>query len=370
MLNDHPEHPEYGLFYNPRPEFVGYTSVPTDYWFRPWYMYSMLANWHRKSTNCFGNEFSYDLQLKLIDEFSRRYSNTCYFSFSLLSLAHDDSSNLDGLDFKMKTFLKSLFDNNALNNTVFIVMGDHGQRVQIVAHSYIGEIEERMPLFTVKFPQWFQQKYPHLIRNFQKNKYRVTSHFDIYQTLKGIADGNFGDKKINKKFPRQMKGVSLLHNVLPANRTCKEAHVPENHCTCLVPEPQIITENKNMSVLKIITEFTSARLKNFPECEIVKDIKIVNISTWTTSQLMQHGVRYMMEVKVKGRLKMKIFGAVEYYEVEYVMLPMNVSALIRLQHNKESQTLLVNVEPLILTGITGCIGKSYLPPFCKCIEKR
>jgi hypothetical protein len=87
---------------------------------------------------------------------------------------------------------KGVFD-----NTVMIIMGwffcvwklilryflgDHGQRMSEIQHTYSGRIEERMPLFGVYFPEKFRQAYPDKVLNFMTNKVNY-AHLDYLHFL-------------------------------------------------------------------------------------------------------------------------------------------------------------------------------------------
>lgn len=69
-----------------------------------------------------------------------------------------------------------------------IFMTDHGSRHGPLRNTYYGKLEERLPFFSILVPKWFQTKYPLAYQNLRKNKDRLTSPYDIYQTLKHILN--------------------------------------------------------------------------------------------------------------------------------------------------------------------------------------
>lgn len=119
-------------------------------------------------------------------------------------------------DFKNKGYL---------NNTLLIVMGDHGWRYGDFRQTVQGKLEERLPFFTMTFPKWFKEKYPELDKNLKINTQRLTSWYDSYATLNHILT-----------YPKEPDGVvngkSLLTEI-PAVRSCKDAHIPSHWCPCL-----------------------------------------------------------------------------------------------------------------------------------------
>ncbi|KAK5978235.1 hypothetical protein GCK32_014872 [Trichostrongylus colubriformis] len=70
------------------------------------------------------------------------YLDTCNFSFSFLtSLTHDHPNNLELLDDMLSEQLRDLKETGALQNTIMIIMGDHGNRVTVLSRTFAGKIE-------------------------------------------------------------------------------------------------------------------------------------------------------------------------------------------------------------------------------------
>lgn len=105
------------------------------------------------------------------------------FGFSFLTaLTHDNEQALQLLDEDIVNGLERLLKAGVLDNTVLIVMGDHGQRIVSgtrrgaravqtkIQHTFTGRIEERMPLFAVSFPRLFRERHPEKLEQFIRNK--------------------------------------------------------------------------------------------------------------------------------------------------------------------------------------------------------
>lgn len=85
------------------------------------------------------------------------------------------------------------------------------------------------------FPKSFKSKYPLAIRNFKRNSRRLTTHYDIYETLKDLVEINENsllNEKLKKRSNELMeragatlpRGMSLFVEV-PEQRTCDSAGI-------------------------------------------------------------------------------------------------------------------------------------------------
>lgn len=84
------------------------------------------------------------------------------------------------------------------------------------------------------FPKTFKQKFPMAVRNFKRNSRRLTTHFDVYETLKDLSnlDANSLSSENLKKRAGDLKereanpprGISLFLEI-PDERTCDYAGI-------------------------------------------------------------------------------------------------------------------------------------------------
>ncbi|VDK63871.1 unnamed protein product [Cylicostephanus goldi] len=158
-------------------------------------------------------------------------------------------------------------------------MGDHGNRIGLVQYSYSGRIEERMPLMAIRLPPKFKELHPKEYFNFMANKWKLTSNFDIHQTLKDIALMKFGSSRrsVTQNYGR---GISLFDEI-PDNRTCFDAYIPENFCTCLINRSNLVPETeraaKQEKILSAIISFLGN--KELGDCFRLEKIAIVDNAT-------------------------------------------------------------------------------------------
>lgn len=127
--------------------------------------------------------------------------------------------------------LKSLKEDNHLDNTMLIVFGDHGARFDEIRSTLQGKLEERLPFLSITLPQWFREKHPNFVKNLQQNTRRIISPLDLHATFMHVL-----------KYPENPSKSSLttgssLFEALPENRECKDAGIPSHFCPCILWKP-------------------------------------------------------------------------------------------------------------------------------------
>jgi hypothetical protein len=123
------------------------------------------------------------------------------------------------------SLLKDLKQKNHLNNTLLILMGDHGARYGAARAQMQGKLEERLPLFSMTFPSWILEKYPEISKNLKINTDRLTSWYDVYATFRHMI--SYPD------IPTNLKHGQSLFTEIPSSRTCAQASVEQHWCPCL-----------------------------------------------------------------------------------------------------------------------------------------
>ena len=83
-----------------------------------------------------------------------------------------------------------------------------------------GKFEERLPFLAVRIPRWFSERYPHAATNLRLNSGRLTSPFDVHETLMDVLDM----KRPRDRTDGPPRGYSLFQEI-PDNRTCADADI-------------------------------------------------------------------------------------------------------------------------------------------------
>ena len=84
-------------------------------------------------------------------------------------MSHDYLERLFWIDNDLNDLLKDLFTESFLNNTLLILMGDHGHRFHPIRHTFAGKIEEKLPFFSMMVPKMLLDKNPFLADVLKQN---------------------------------------------------------------------------------------------------------------------------------------------------------------------------------------------------------
>ena len=147
------------------------------------------------------------------------------------SLCHQSLNSISIAAIDIHNFIKSLQDERYLNNTMLVVMSDHGARFGDVRLTLQGKLEERLPFLSIVLPAWFSKKYETLYHNLQHNTQRIITPLDLHATFMHILRYPQNPSKSNESM-----GVSLFEGI-SRNRSCRDAHVPEYFCPCKYWKP-------------------------------------------------------------------------------------------------------------------------------------
>ncbi|WKY11019.1 hypothetical protein Q1695_002955 [Nippostrongylus brasiliensis] len=227
MFNDDIMHTSRGLFHYPGESFMkGFKNPPTDHYYRAYY-YQVFKDMANYGKDCYHGELTYGQFLDIWFRFHMKYLDRCSFSFSFMtSLTHDRPNDIELLDDLLSDRLIRLEESGALQNTVLIIMGDHGNRITVSSRTFAGRIEERQPLLAILLPKGFVEDHPKSMRNFLKNTQRFISNFDLHETLTDLIRGEIATNRSDSR------GVSLFKPI-PKTRSCRENNVVHNFCLCM-----------------------------------------------------------------------------------------------------------------------------------------
>lgn len=168
----------------------GFRNAPTDYYLRPYMLAAerfLPVIKYNGMNFCLGPRSAPDRVYSYIEDFVRLHSSHGYFAvFWLNTFSHNDINAPSSMDGQTADMLSRLLTDRLLNNTVTIVLSDHGLRFGRIRETHVGWLEERMPAFHIRLPPGFVTAHPGHRSVLAINKHRLTSPFDLHLTLKQL----------------------------------------------------------------------------------------------------------------------------------------------------------------------------------------
>ncbi|KAI1283031.1 hypothetical protein HDE_12781 [Halotydeus destructor] len=216
----------------------GFIEPPTDWYPKPFWvqmypergdfdLYDVMKN---PSRYCFEqNGAKFDIFVNQTLEFMAKHEamKQPYFLMSFHSqVTHENFNNFQLLDQSMADFINGA--KPYLDNTIFIFAGDHGPRYGPMVFQPLGQLENRMPLVTMRIPESLDTKHPHLRQLLTANQRSLLTHYDVYALLKDVATGSF----TLKLEPGQLSHINPSRTLIPSNRSCSDAGIDAIYCVC------------------------------------------------------------------------------------------------------------------------------------------
>ncbi|CAJ0606256.1 unnamed protein product [Cylicocyclus nassatus] len=359
-----------GLFHYPPEEFLpGFTSLPADHFYRTYYL-AVYKRW--KYTQCKDGDQVQRRYMDLWRRFANKYKDICHMGFTFVTtISHEWGFTLELLDEQLSSSLENLYFTGALDKGISIIMGDHGNRMGRQQYSYSGRIEERMPLMAIRLPPDFKKAHTNEYLNFITNKWKLTSNFDIHQTLKDIALMRFGNSRESRNYGR---GISLFKEI-PANRSCFDAYIPENFCTCLIDRSNLsnatVESTKEKYILSAIEKFFMDN-NEISDCFDLTNITLANTAAVLgLNPLARHGFRKKDNAARIEEARRK-YPKMDFLYHEIIVLlqssrdRLTFRLLFRVEEKVKEGTYNVVLEPLVQDAPADCYAKSVFS-LCKCL---
>lgn len=244
----------------------GFSEQPTDYYQRPLIM-SMEDNLEIKKLSglqfCLGRRRTADYVYGFGVEFAERFLGKSIFGlFWANSFSHNYWRDPSTMDERMVEFFNEMHEKDILENNVVVLFSDHGQRWGFLRSEKDGYNEERLPMFFLRLPQWFQLKYPEFTNALKINKHRLTSPYDFHMTLKHLALLSQNKDNVNNSLevPLSCHECHTLLEPVDENRSCKQAGIDDHWCTC-TPYRRLNGDSAAMqNITKLVIEEINAYL--------------------------------------------------------------------------------------------------------------
>ncbi|KAL3224058.1 hypothetical protein MRX96_049640 [Rhipicephalus microplus] len=221
------EMPSFGLFVYP--DYQGFCEPPTDYYPVP-VMHAMEVH-KRLDYFCAGSRLKTKVILHYLgDVIQLNDANGMpLFSYVWISdVTHSNPHVLLVLDGPVYGLLRNMQERHLFDDTVVVMLSDHGARFGAARASEIGCYEDKTPFGFIVLPQRLLRRYPTVVVNLEVNQRRLVTAYDLHATL--LVLSQYPGMHFNQ-FLTTQRGVSLLGHVT-AQRGCGDAFVSTQFCEC------------------------------------------------------------------------------------------------------------------------------------------
>ncbi|XP_050555899.1 uncharacterized protein LOC118276547 isoform X2 [Spodoptera frugiperda] len=220
--------PEIGTF---QYRFNGFKQQPADHYLRSFYLeMRKWSKWMKKNSYCVGDTPQYKVMMNITEQFMQLDGKRFAFTF-VADITHD-ASFISLADDDFLEFLRRLEERGDLEDTLVILMTDHGPRYSNIRGTVQGRFEERLALMAVRLPDRLRRLNPYAQENLEQNAAVLTTPHDVYATIVDILkwpQHRNPYRVPGADFPR---GMSLIEPI-PRNRSCSEAGIEPHWCACV-----------------------------------------------------------------------------------------------------------------------------------------
>ncbi|KAK3597998.1 hypothetical protein CHS0354_042351 [Potamilus streckersoni] len=292
------------LFVEDRPEIAlfnyikrGFVDQPTLYYFRPMSLAMakftpvIVSPLPEVTSECYGNLHQYDIVLEFYRRFLEKFRNKLRFAFFWNNqMSHESYTSLWQGDRPLLDFFHFLKYRGHLNNSILIVLSDHGYRLGGLSTTYVGRLENNLPFLSVYVPESLKRRFPWIHTNLMENSNRLVTVYDIHKTVSDISKKQF-EYKTDGLVYSQRTARNLFHPI-PKERTCVDAGVADNFCTCqesIKINPShfktallgnYIVENINKLLEKFLISCHELKLSRVVDARVIYRSQEKELSVW------------------------------------------------------------------------------------------
>lgn len=278
----------------------GFKDQPTNYYWGPFNRYSEheIGNEHKMNVYmCVGGRLVYKTLLEYIDKVVRsmHINKIPYFGFFWgASLSHDYLNKPKLGDNDYAKFLNKLRTNGLLNHTALIFMSDHGIRWGGIRTTYQGRMEERLPFLFISLPESYQESYYQTYINLRRNTRRLTTPYDLHETLKDLLDPYaLTNEALSTRIQTRVdRRAYSLFEPIPTNRTCDSAGIESHWCTCQQSESVDKNDRIVVEAAKFTVDYINDQLEGYADCANLTLAEIFNARLHSSSENVLVGKHY------------------------------------------------------------------------------
>ncbi|XP_071512976.1 uncharacterized protein [Panulirus ornatus] len=347
----------------------GFDSPPTDHYMRPFFV-SVYPEYKNHPKLCLQATPRHKVFFNYVRDFMDEYKKFPKFAFAFhAELSHDDYNLVSVADHDLLEFLTTVRDEGHLNNTIVILMSDHGHRFTAIRGTQQGKQEERLPFMSIVLPNTFKTTYPSAADNVRVNTHRLTTPFDLYPTMQDVL--HFSGARLGRVSDR---GISFFSQV-PASRTCADAYIEPHWCACLSWEPVSVEDDRvekaGVAFVHYINTYTA------PQRSLCHELTLHKV-TWAAKLLPTKGLlTYKKNADVDGfvpDLTDETAVSEVVYQIHVQTTPGHAQFEATLSYSIRKDTFSIKMEEVSRTNRYGdqahCVMQSHahLAKFCYCRE--
>ena len=175
---------------------------------------------------CIGNRMSHDYMLNYLEDFLDMYKYSSRWAYLHIDAAHEGTGqHAATLDESLLQFLEKAVARE--DSPVIFLEADHGMRYGDWKRNEAGAQEWKLPTLWMLIPHKILKDIPDSYSNLIHNTYRLTTKYDMRQTMLSIAAF-----LKNRSITKEPLGIDLLTERVMNNRTCEEMRIPLEFCSC------------------------------------------------------------------------------------------------------------------------------------------
>ncbi|XP_062125627.1 uncharacterized protein LOC133838517 [Drosophila sulfurigaster albostrigata] len=342
----------------------GFVETPTDYYHRPFLkgFMSEMKIWNCANctlTYCIGRRIQSSYVYDFGRDFAKRYidERPIWGLFWSSSFSHDDYAMPAKMENYVLQYLLDFQQDGVFEQSIVIFLSDHGSRYGYLSDCSSGFLEERLPTMFIYLPPWFRAQYPQYAEALEMNQNRLTSNFDIHNTLKHIAE--LGQPPNSPPLPRanDCPKCQSLFQPVSRDRECKEAAIPEHYCTC-EPYKRIgfaWSDRISLGVIDRINDYLYA--KNFSSI----------CANLTLSYIHKTEIKLGLDISFHEEIPKMDVG---YYRVKFKVQQNGADFMATVLYNNVTNYVDVDVEKISRTNSyeesATCISHKLAKLYCIC----
>ncbi|KAH6928706.1 hypothetical protein HPB50_018757 [Hyalomma asiaticum] len=327
----------------------GFRRPPTDYY--PRHAITAMENsskWVTEDTTmprCLGSTMVSEEILDYVALFTTRMRERNFFAFVWINeITHNSLNSAGYADETLRSRLELLHTSGALDNTVLVLLSDHGLRFGDSRSTYIGKFEDRQPFAIVAFPSWFLEQHPKAAAILRVNQFRLTTPFDVHATLVELLDYPSIER------PETFYGRSLMHEI-PEARTCADAHIGAHWCVCDVRSNVTVSSTLALAMANQLVSWINALVAR------------------ATRKCAEYRLLHVMDVTALKETPTDRAQNTSHYWVTVKLSPGNAVFEGTLRVSGETMTVLNDISRNDrYTWMSQCAWDHWLEKYCYCLR--